>query len=114
MPQPAAETLWQAQTSDGASAEWMHNGGAQGIYFLGVLGGGEVVLESKLPTTDLDTWVPVMNGGFSAADLCDTEYSVGGDTASGILKIMTSTPGTYRLRLTGATSPTVWAYVIGS
>lgn len=111
---PVAVTLWLAQTSDGTSTEWLHNGGPQGIYFLGVLDGGEVILESKLPTADLNTWVPVMNGGFGEADLCLTEYTVGADTASGILKILTSTPGTYRLRLAGATSPTVWAYVIGS
>lgn len=112
---PIATTLFSAQTTDAASAEFLHNGGPQGIYVLGVLDNAMLQLESKLPTTEIDTFVPVLNGSFHETDLCPTEYTVGSIPAVGLLKVMTSTPGTYRLRLIGSRSnTTVWAYMIGS
>lgn len=107
-------TLWEAQTTDGPSLIFQHNGGPQGVYVLGVLGGGEIVLESKLPAPSLDTWVPVLNGEFTEANMPETTYTVGVTPAKGLLKIMTSTPGMYRLRLTGSVGATVWAYMVAS
>lgn len=107
-------TLFNAQTTDATSSAFANYGSPQGLAVLAVLDGASLRLEYKLPAGNPNVWVPVVNGGFEEDDLWPTEYSVSGTTANGIMKVISSIGGQYRLRLsdTGANT-TVWAYVTG-
>lgn len=109
--------LFENQTSDGSSDGFEHYGSTQGIFVVGRLDGASLILEAKLPPEAQnpnapDTYVPVVNGEWADGDLYPTEYTIGGSTATGMMRTLNSVPAVYRMRLTNAGANTaVWAYM---
>lgn len=110
--------LFNAQASDSSSAVFDQSGSTQGIYVVGVLGTGRLILEARLPPEASninapDTFVPVVNGEWRQADLYDTDgYTAGALPAVGMMKTLNSVTAQYRMRLVDADATTsVWAYM---
>jgi hypothetical protein len=88
------QQVFTAKTSNGQSLEVDHGGGEIEVVVYGTFGGGTATLQAKY--ADTATWVPVSNGAWTTAEMR-------------LLK--TIRPCKLRLDLTGATSPSLNAWM---
>ena len=91
---PALQQVFTAQAANGQSAEVDHSGGKLDVIVAGTFGGGTATMQARYVGTA--TWVPLSNGVWTAPEVRVLE---------------TVRPCKLRFDLTGATTPSLNAWI---